>query len=420
MAYTRAEDVQIDAWQAIGNTGWTWESLFPYYLKAENLTIPTMSQVEFGATYNPAYHSGTGPLDVAFTEMVNSTFLNLLNETFQSLGVPWSEDVNGGKMRGLSISPSTVNYQEYVREDAARAYYWPYASRGNLQVLLNTFVNHIELGMVASSNNVTASGVQVTYQNGTVGVINATKEVILSAGSLKSPGILELSGIGNPQVLEQYNVTALVDLPGVGENLQDQTNTGMSGVTVKKVTGHTAVVYANVQDIFGNETAALSTLVHNNLKNYASATAKANGGVMSADDLEDLFQVQYDLIFNDEIPIAEILYYSGGGDSLVTQYWGLLPFSRGSVHIASSNPLIKPIINPNYFMLDWDNKLQIGIAKFIRRAYETYPLRTLVKAESSPGLQTVPQNASGAEWMGWIVKHCKLLEPFLIPLLEYF
>lgn len=415
MAYTRAENVQIDAWQAIGNNGWTWESLFPYYLKAENLTIPTVSEVELGATYNPAYHSESGLLDVAFTKMVNSTLLSLLNGTFQSLGVPWSEDVNGGKMRGLSVCPSTVNYQEYVREDAARAYYWPYASRGNLHVLLNTFVNHIELDRTASNDNVTASGVQVTYQNGTVGVITAKREVILSAGSLKSPGILELSGIGNRRVLEKYNVTVLIDLPSVGENLQDQMNNGLSGATAHKVTGHTGIVYANVQDLFGNETEAISTLVRNSLKDYASDTAKANGGVMSADDLEDLFRVQYDLIFKDEVPIAEILYYSGGGNSLVTQYWGLLPFSRGSVHIASSNPLIKPTINPNYFMLDWDNKLQIGIAKLIRRSYETYPLRNLVKAESSPGLKAIPQNASDAEWREWIVSHCKLLESFLLP-----
>lgn len=197
MAYTRAQDVQIDAWAAIGNDGWDWSSLWPYYLKSEAFTALNQTQRAAGASYNPAYHGLTGPLHVGFTEMQPNNLSSILNETFRALGIPWTEDVNGGKMRGYTFFPLTIDDAADVREDAARAYYYPFESRPNLKVMLNTLANRI-VWKNETGGNITADGVEVTL-NGTVCRIQANNEVILSAGSLRSPGVLELSGIGNPR-----------------------------------------------------------------------------------------------------------------------------------------------------------------------------------------------------------------------------
>lgn len=99
-------------------------------------------------------------------------------------------------MVGFSLYPMTVDSKLDVREDAARAYYYPYQSRRNLHILLNTHANRLTW---KDSEDVTANGVDVTLVNGTRTVVHAKREVILSAGSLRSPILLEHSGIGNPQ-----------------------------------------------------------------------------------------------------------------------------------------------------------------------------------------------------------------------------
>lgn len=400
MAYTRAEDVQIDAWETIGNEGWTWKNLFPYYLKSENFTKPTKTQLELGASYNLEYNGENGPLNVAFTKLESNSLTTYLNRTFQAMGLPWSEDLNGGKMRGFNIFPATINYEEYVREDAARAYYWPYESRENLHVLLNTFANRAVWAEGTGSEPVTAKGVEVTLKTGAIGTIGATKEVIVSAGALKTPAILELSGIGNPDILHKHNISVKVDLPTVGENLQDQTNSHMDASSNRTLSGGKPVSYPNIYDILGDEAETVGNKLRANLKKYAEESAKANGNVMKAADLERLFEVQYDLIFKKNTPVAEILNYAAD-KTLSTEFWSLLPFARGNVHIASANPKQFPTINPNYFMFEWDVESFAAVGQYIRRSYETKPLSTLVK-EATPGLKNVPQDASVEQWKEWV------------------
>ncbi|KAG8405571.1 hypothetical protein J3458_022217 [Metarhizium acridum] len=404
MAYTRAEDVQIDAWQTIGNEGWTWKKLLPYYLQSENLTIPSQNQVSKGASYNPSLHGTFGPLDVGFYDIPDNDFTGILNATINGLGIPWVEDVNGGKMRGFNIFPSTINVAANVREDAARAYYWPVASRDNLHLLVDTFVNRIVWQDKAdNSGHVTASGVEVTLANGTTSVMSANREVIVSAGALKSPGILELSGIGGATLLEKHKIPVQVNLPTVGENLQDQTN-AESGAAVKaSMTSGMHVVYPNVYDIYGNQTESLALSIQKKIKDYAKVTAEVSNGVMKASDLEELFQVQHDLIFKQRTPIAEILYGAEGGNAVFSEYWTLLPFSRGNVHISSADPKAMPIINPNFFMLDWDMDSMVALAKYIRASFSAGPLGKLVERVTIPDPAVIGNNASDASWKAWLL-----------------
>ncbi|GIJ87035.1 hypothetical protein Asppvi_005937 [Aspergillus pseudoviridinutans] len=404
MSYTRAEDIQIDAWQWIGNQGWTWESLVPYYKKGEGFQVPTPAQYSAGANYNALYHGKSGPLHVGWTwDMQNSTMHTELKRTYKHLGIPYLPDVNGGKMHGYSIFARTVNRAEKVREDAARAYYYPFASRPNLSVMLNTTVNRILwANQTGTFGPAVASGVEVTLSDGTVEAITANKEVILSAGSLISPAILERSGVGNPEVLAQHSIPLVINLTTVGENLQDQINTEFIYSSNVSYTGQgTYLGHPTASDIFGSNTTNVANDVKNNLANYAAKVSAASNGTMSAANLLSLFKIQYDIIFENPTPIAEVLV-TPKGTNFYTEYWGLLPFARGNVHIASTDPLQQPTINPNYMMLGWDMQQQIGSGKFIRKLFNTAPMSEHTTGESTPGYTTLPSDATNAQWASWI------------------
>ena len=226
MSYTRAEDIQIDAWEQLGNTGWNWNTLYPYYKKSEAYQIPGPNQMKGGASYVPSYHGFSGPLKIGYSNATATDNLpSALNSTFQAIGVSWSRDVSGGKIRGFTVYPRTVDPLNRVREDAARAYYWPITSRSNLKMLTNTLVTSI---VWQQNSNLTAQGVQIRNKDASVDTINARKELVLAAGAIKTPQLLELSGVGNPQILTRYQIPVRIALPGVGENLQDQINNAMS------------------------------------------------------------------------------------------------------------------------------------------------------------------------------------------------
>ena len=201
MVYLRAQSSQIDAWEKIGNDGWNWDNLFPYFRKGEQFQVPThYSFLEgTGVAYDPAYHGYTGPLKVGWPQtQLNNGLAQTLNVTYQAMSpaVPYNKDPNGGQMVGYTVFPKTVNTDTNLREDAARAYYYPYQNRTNLNVWLHTNVNKLTW---KDGEDATAEGVEVTFSNGTTSVVKASREVILAAGALKSPLLLELSGIGNPE-----------------------------------------------------------------------------------------------------------------------------------------------------------------------------------------------------------------------------
>ncbi|KAF2090331.1 GMC oxidoreductase [Saccharata proteae CBS 121410] len=403
MAYTRAENIQIDAWAALGNEGWTWDNLLPYYKKSESFETPNSAQTLAGATYNPAAHGEHGPLKVGWTaSLLTSNLLSILKKTYANLGIPSIMDVNDGTMRGFNVYPKTVDTEANVREDAARAYYFPYANRSNLALMQNTVANRIIWSNDTLCLEAVAAGVEITTSSGEIEVIKAAKEVIVSAGAIRSPGFLEHSGVGNPEILSKFDIPVKVNLPTVGENLQDQANNGITYSGKANYTGTAGyVAYPNVTDVFGADLDAIAASVSANLQSYANKVAIASGNVTRAADLYEFFSLQYDLIFTGQIPIAEVLT-EPSGFTYDTEYWTLLPFSRGNVHISSSEPASYPSINPNFFMLDWDVQGQVAVAKFIRDTHTTAPFSSIVDTETKPGFDTVAKNATVNEWADWL------------------
>ena len=204
--------------------------------------------------------------------------------------------------------------------------------------------------------------------------------------------------------MSKYNIPVKVSLPGVGENLVDQINNGLtySGTAKTAYTGQRGyAVYPNVTDIFGSSTASVASSVKSAIPSHASAVAAQSNNASTVAQLQSEFTTQYNLLFQSQVPVAEVIFYPSG-TSLASQYWGLLPFARGNVHISSSDPTVQPTINPNYWMLGWDQEAQIGVAKWIRKLFGTAPLSSLVTKESFPGTAAVPTSASDSTWASWL------------------
>lgn len=197
MTYLRAETSQINAWEQIGNEGWNWENLMHYYSKSEYIQPPTKDQILLGASYDPEVHGKSGPLSVGWTSsMMGREVVSSVNQSFNALGLPFNQEPNAGSMRGFTVFPKAIDRAKDVREDAGRAYYWPVSRRPNLDIYLNSFAERMTWHPKTEHSPPRASGVVFTTCNGTSTIL-ANREVILAAGSLMSPLLLEQSGVGN-------------------------------------------------------------------------------------------------------------------------------------------------------------------------------------------------------------------------------
>lgn len=412
MTYVRAEKSQIDAWEELGNEGWNWESLDKYYVEQESFLAPNAQQRANGATFEESAHGYEGELDVAFTPyLTGQGAFDILKEAHEAQGYAWNKDVNTGNMPGFDVWPMTLNASTLTREDAARAFYYPVAEkRPNLQVFVNTTASRIlwnEPNEPNDKSDKTASGAQVVRSDGTIRTLQATKEVIVSAGSIRSPAILELSGIGNPSVLEPLGIEMVVRLTSVGSNLQDQPANGIVYSSPTNWTGYsTFASFLTAFDLFGPNLPSVAASIKANLTSYTSTILSdytPNSTTHSTQ--EQLLRQQLDLIFTNAstVPLAEILWVPIG-NAIAAQFWTLLPFSRGSIHINTTNPLSAPAIDPRFLQLPIDTQIEAAIAIKIRQIFATPPLSQHVSAELTPGFAVVPQNASFADehWGAWI------------------
>lgn len=191
MTYIRADAAEVDAWgQGLGNRGWGWEVLLPYYRRAERFTRPTAAQVAAGASYEPGYHGEDGDVHVGFRYgLPNGSAHVILQESWGNMGYRLNRDVNGGDTHGFDVWPQTVDRELDVRWDAARAYYYPVEGRRNLRVLNGTAVRLVWDAEDAEDGK-KVSGVKYINTKNETRVVAAGKEVILSAGSLRTPLVL--------------------------------------------------------------------------------------------------------------------------------------------------------------------------------------------------------------------------------------
>ncbi|POS71834.1 GMC oxidoreductase [Diaporthe helianthi] len=224
LVWNRASAPEYDVWETLGNHGWNWDSMVSGMAKSENFTAIN-SQDYHGSVGR----STRGPIHNVVGRYRTEQVLAWV-PTLESLGLSHNLQSLGGNPIGAMLQPSSINPDNNTRSYSASSY-GPQA-RSNLAILLSTRVAKINLETTykgvksgrSSEDSVVATG--VTLQDGSV--ITARREVILSAGSLQSPGILELSGIGQKDVLAAAGIKQIVDLYGVGENLQDHVGVGVT------------------------------------------------------------------------------------------------------------------------------------------------------------------------------------------------
>ena len=338
MVYIRGNKHDYNSWAALGNEGWDYESLLPYFTKAENNKTFSESDV----------HGVDGPLhvqDLSLPSPVNQLFLNACEQQ----GVPHNGDINAGQQVGARLSQVTQHQGE--RCSAAKAYITPHLNRKNLTVLSKVHVNKVLFC------DKTATGVSVSINNKAV-VLHAKKEVVLSAGAINSPQILMLSGVGPKEQLKQHNIEIVNELSGVGENLHDHLTVvplykakyskGTFGISA----GGAFNIAKGCVDWFAKREGQLTS-------NFAESHAFIK--LFSDSKVPDV-QLEFVIGLVDD---HSRKLHLGHGYSIHCSI--MQPKSRGTIRLADANPLSAPLIDPNYLSHPDDlNVMLAGLKKTLQ------------------------------------------------------
>ncbi|KAK7708283.1 hypothetical protein SLS63_013530 [Diaporthe eres] len=213
----------FDAWETLGNEGWDWNSLQKNMTKAYTYP-PVESQLEAALGvdgWTAKNDTAQGPIQTSFPKLaVHDAWA----KTMKTLGYSMAYDPFLGAASGSFSIHHSVDPVTKERSYSASAYYQPYKDHENLVLITNAHVDKI---LFDREGGIKASGVQYTH-NGITQTASVTKEVVLAAGTLQSPKILELSGIGDAKLLAKHGIERIRDIPGVGENLQDHLACGIS------------------------------------------------------------------------------------------------------------------------------------------------------------------------------------------------
>ncbi|KAJ6540440.1 alcohol oxidase [Mycena capillaripes] len=351
--YSRGSREEYDRLAAVsGDPGWTWTSLLKYIMKNEQHVPPWNNRSNVGE-YIPRVH-GNGPLLTGLTPTVFETD-NRVIQTTKDHGdqYPFNLDLNSGNGLGFGWLHTSVGYG--ARSSSSSAYLHPALNtRQNLDLLLHTQVTKL----VSTSGKLTFKGVQVAQSaTATKYAFNATKEVILSSGSIGTPQLLMLSGIGSAAQLEEVGITSVLDLEDVGANLQDQSiltlQWQVNGTTLSNfLSNETAVGDALTQwSVDKTGPAAGSTVVNTiGFLRLPDNSTLLNVGDPAAGPNSPHFQFSFLETFYPNLGQVPPLMGNWMSVSIVVQS----PTSRGSVRLTSNSAFVHPTINPAYYTTAFD------------------------------------------------------------------
>ena len=318
MVYIRGQHADYDHWAAQGNPGWGWEDVKPYFLKAENN--------ERGAD---AWHGQGGPLNVADLRSPNR-FSQFFTEAGVQAGHPHNSDFNGATQEGVGMYQ--VTHRNGERHSAAKGYLTPHLSRSNLQVITGAHATRILF------EGKRAVGVQYR-QGGALHEVRASREVLLSAGALLSPQLLMLSGVGPGEHLQRHGIAVLHDLPGVGQHLHDHPD-------VVQVLNAPAL-----KDLFGISPSGMLAQLRGVLEWRRSRTGMLTtnfaeaGGFIKSDPAEAAPDLQLHFVIGKLVDHGRKTVLGHGYSAHVCL---LQPRSRGSVSLATRDPMALPLVDPRF------------------------------------------------------------------------
>ncbi|KAJ3769877.1 alcohol oxidase [Lentinula raphanica] len=410
----------MDAIEALGNSGWGWNDFLPYMQRSESFAIPDPTQLKEGANYIAAVHGYEGPVGVSFSRPLNAPALqSIAKNTTQTVfdeEVTLSPDMGNGFSGGhVSSFYHLIHFNETLQTDRRSSSAWSYLypltqQRAGLIVLTEHRVNSI-LTTMSASGDILATGVLVEpTRGGPISVFNASREIILSAGALQSPAILQRSGIGNTSYLQTLGIQPVLNLPGVGSNFQDQIclpNATFSLAPFANTTNITAdnnilygivVTHPTARDVLGRNG---STNMYNLLQNTSSNSTISVGGVVSSRSLATQADVIVNALRIDQ-PFIEI-YFAPGNRYLTVLSQTVVPLSRGSIRISTIDPSVDPIADPQYLALEGDMLAASAVARAISRIAVTTPFNDLLTENALKDSGIPEVNASEDEVRKWVL-----------------
>ncbi|TDL18853.1 glucose oxidase [Rickenella mellea] len=416
-AWTRGLKAQYDAFTTLlepsdAGAGWNWDGLFPYMKKAEGFTAPNATQRARGADFVPSFHGTKGPVQVSFPDsMFGGPQQPAFAQTVSNLtGIAHSPDLNGGQPNVVSFTPLSLNpHDSDHRSSSATAYLSLVENvRTNWVTLINHLVTKVNLDDGPAPFTATGVKFKKADNTGSEFVVNARKEVIVAAGAIKSPALLQLSGIGDPKVIGAVGLPTKIPLTTVGRNLQEQTLNALAAGGNFDVGGagpNDCIAFPNLFQLFGTQGKAMAKNITDSVQSWAKSQA-ANG--LSTKALQTIFDIQAKLIVNDNAPILELFFISAFGFDIGMSMWNLLPFSRGSVTITSQDAFTNPNVTVNWFSVDFDLKVQTAGVRLVRQIFNSPPLSKLSTGELVPGTTVVADDPPGsfgtdAAWQKWIL-----------------
>ena len=337
MLYVRGHKWDYDHWSQLGNEGWSYEEVLPYFKKAEHNEM-----------FDNNYHGQDGPLNVSKIRHENKPVKDFVKSGSEIFG--FNEDFNGEEQEGIGFYQCTQ--KDGKRCSAAKAYLVPCLDRDNLTILTDTNVNKIVI------ENKKAVGVECIDKDGNYFILKSNKEVILSSGAFGSPQIMLRSGIGPKDEIVEHNIEHLHELPGVGKNLQDH----IDYLTVHRYDS-TELIGMSLKSILFKFPLEILKYIFAKVGLFTSTIAEAGGFIKSKDDIE--------------IPDIQLHFLPAMVvDHGRTQLWGhglgchmclLRPKSRGEVTLKSSSPFDDPNIDPKFLSHPDDMKDMIkGYKKMMK------------------------------------------------------
>ncbi|MFL5788682.1 MAG: GMC family oxidoreductase [Flavisolibacter sp.] len=342
MAYVRGNPEDYNEWAKLGNEGWSFKEVLPYFKKSEHHEV-----------LNGNYHSQEGPLYVSFAQYA-SPISKLFIEACIEKGIPYNNDYNGESQFGVSMLQYTIKNNK--RQSSATAFLKPVKQRQNLTVRTNSLVRRILF------ENDKAVGVELLTGKTTSEKIRCQKEVIVSAGAIKSPHLLMLSGIGEEASLKKAGIEVKFPLPGVGQNLQDHVWTYTSNLC------NVPTANRDIQPV--NQFKGLLKYLLCNKGPLCNSPIEANAFLKTDDELDrpDI-QFHFSPFYsgNDyQINLYDIKSFpKENGFSIMAIL--LHPLSRGGIGLRSDDPHDAPLIQPDFLQNEKD---KITLLKGLKKAME--------------------------------------------------
>ena len=338
LVHVRCSPTDYDTWEAMGAEGWKYEDVLPYFKKYEH-----------DHRGESKYHGGQGPIGVQLAQWKNPLADRFITAVVESLGVPRNDDFNSPDIVGAGYWDLTT--WKGHRSSTSACYIKPNRKRSNLTILSKAFATKIEF------EGKTAKAV-IYERHGKLHRVSANREIILSAGALMTPQLLELSGIGPADLLNKYGIEVVCDLKGVGENLMNHPQVSRKYTTSSKYTFN-----KQVGNIFTQAWAGINYYLGAKNSPLKVGAAMAGAFVYTKEGLIAPDIQLHHLPFMQGKKVWNLANFSGFHLSM----YQVRPVSRGHVHIRSTNPKDSPVCLFNHLTAEEDVRTMMDGLKIVKR-----------------------------------------------------